>query len=174
MCIIDIDFILNLHYESIIVGIVLSVIFLFVIGFLITEVESARYSSYYGYDYSSYNSYSSYDNGSDDTMMGVIVSFFFFAFFILAGILGLIKVKTTTNKVFSIIGLSITGIFFLWNILMMMSPGSLSYDEVGVGFAFYSIIMLAFMIVGLVQAVKYSKMQAVASNPVASTDVLDS
>ena len=150
-----------------IVGIVLSVIFLFVIGFFIAEVESARFASYYSYDYSSYNSYSSYDNGSDDTMMGAIVSFFFFAFFITSAILGLIKVKTTTNKVFSIIGLCISGIFLLWNFAMMASPGALSFDEVGIGFAFYSIIMLAFMIVGLIQAVKYSKSKGAGPSQVA-------
>ena len=157
-----------------IVGIVLSVIFLFVIGFFIAEVESARYASFYNYDYNSYNSYSSYSNGSDETMMGAIVSFFFFAFFILSGILGLIKVKTMTNKVFSIIGLSISGIFFLWNLLMMFSPGSLSFDEVGIGFMFYCFIMLAFMIVGLVQAIKYAKSQGLTNSSVASVDVLDS
>ncbi len=157
-----------------IVGIVLSVIFLFVIGFFIAEVESARYMSYYNSYDSYYNSYSSYDNGSDDTMMAGIVSFFFFAFFILSAILGLIKVKTTTNKVFSIIGLSISGVFLLWNFLMMSSPGSLSFDEVGVGFAFYCFIMLAFMIVGLVQAIKYAKSNGVVASSVSSTDMLDS
>ncbi|MCJ8291512.1 MAG: hypothetical protein HRT58_17025 [Crocinitomicaceae bacterium] len=157
-----------------IVGVVLSVIFLFVIGFFVAEVESARYMSYYDYDYSSYNSYSYQDNGSDDTMMAAIVSFFFFTFFIMSAILGLIKVKTKTNKVFSIIGLSISGIFFLWNLLVMIDPGALSFDEVGVGFAFYSLIMLAFMIVGLVQAVKYAKSKRVDTNSVISTAILDS
>jgi hypothetical protein len=159
-----------------IVGIVLSVIFLFVIGFFIAEVESARFSSYYNpYDtYSSYNSYSSYNNGSDETMLGAIVSFFFFSFFIFSGILGLVKVKTITNKVFSIIGICISGIFFLWNLLMMFSPGSLSFDEVGIGFVFYCFIMLAFMIVGLVQAVKHEKSNRIMANSVGSTDMLDS
>lgn len=162
-----------------IVGIVLSVIFLFVIGFFVAEVESARYSNFYNsynsYDpYGSYNSYSSYSSGSDETMMGAIVSFFFFAFFIFAGIIGMVKVKTTTNKIFSIIGLSISGIFFLWNLLMMFSPSSLSFDEVGIGFVFYCFIMLAFMIVGLVQAIKYSKSNGTVISPVGSTDMLDS
>lgn len=158
-----------------IVGIVLSVIFMFVIGFFIGEVESARYMSYYDYSnpYGSYNYNSYYNNGSEDTMLAAIVSFFFFAFFILAGILGLIKVKTKTNKVLSIIGLSFSGIFFLWNFLVMLSPSSLSFDEVGGGWGFYSLMMLAFMIVGLVQAVKYSK-RRVAMNSPQSVDVLDS
>lgn len=159
-----------------IVGIVLSFIFLFVIGFFIAEVESARFMSYYDYsDPYSYNySYSSYSNyGEDETLLGAIVSFFFFAFFIFAGIMGLIKTKTKTNKVLSIIGLCFSGIFFFWNILVLVDPGALSYDEVGGGYVFYDLIMLAFMIVGLVQAIKYAKQP---SGNVASVtgDVLDS
>ena len=164
-----------------IVGIVLAFIFLFVIGFFVAEVESARFMSYYSYDYSNpYSNYNSYaDYGADDTFLGAIVSFFFFAFFILAGIMGLIKTKTKTNKVISIIGLSLSGIFFLWNLLVMVDPGALSYDEVGGGYVFYDLVMLAFMIVGLVQAVRYSKklttnttMASAAAT--VSTDILDS
>ncbi|MFK7784741.1 MAG: hypothetical protein AB8B56_06490 [Crocinitomicaceae bacterium] len=164
-----------------IIGIVLSVIFIFVIGFFIVEVESARYVSYldynysdpYSYNYSSYNSYSNY--GEDETMLGAIVSFFFFAFFITAGILGLIKTKTKTNKVLSIIGLSFSGIFFLWNLVVMVDPGAISYDEVGGGYVFYTLVMLAFMIVGLVQAVKYAKRSS-SPQPAAAApraDILD-
>lgn len=165
-----------------ITGIVLSVIFMFVIGYFIDEVESARYSSYYynsysnPYDtYSSYSSYNynSYDSGADETMAAAIVSFFFFVFFILTSIFGLIKVKTTTNKVLSIIGLSISGIFFFWNFLVMFSPSSISFDEVGGGWGFYSLIMLAFMIVGLVQAIRYAK-RSKGRSQTPSTDILDS
>ena len=161
-----------------IVGIVLSFIFLFVIGYFIAEVESARFMSYYNYDYSNpYSSYSSYiDYGADDTFLGAIVSFFFFAFFILAGILGLIKTKTKTNKVLSIIGLSLSGIFFFWNVLVMVDPGALSYDEVGGGYILYNLVMLAFMIVGLVQAVRYTKRLAANTSitSAAGADILDS
>ncbi|MDG1330681.1 MAG: hypothetical protein P8P74_00010 [Crocinitomicaceae bacterium] len=160
-----------------IVGIVLSFIFLFVIGFFIAEVESARFMSYYDYDPYSYSSYgyNSYTNyGEDETLLGAIVSFFFFAFFILAGILGLIKTKTKTNKVLSIIGLSLSGIFFLWNLLVMVDPGAISYDEVGGGFVFYSLVMMAFMIVGLVQAVRYAKQSSVNPSAVPQQDILDS
>lgn len=154
-----------------IIGIVLSFIFIFVIGFFIVEVESARYASYYDYSYGGYN-YS--NNGSDDTMMAAIVSFFFFVFFIFMSILGMIKVKTTTSKVFSIIGLCISGIFFLWNFLVMFDPGALSFDEVGGAWALYSLIMLAFSIVGLVQSVRFSRVKASTSNSVSTNDILDS
>ena len=88
--------------------------------------------------------------------------------------MGLSKTKTKTNKVLSIIGLSISGIFFFWNILVMVDPGAISYDEVGGGFAFYSLIMLAFMIVGLVQAIKYAR--KLNTQPLANEggDILDS
>jgi hypothetical protein len=161
-----------------IVGIVLSFIFLFVIAFFVSEVESARFSSLfnsysdpYGYNYG-YSSYTNY--GEDETLMGAIVSFFFFAFFIFAGIMGLIKTKTKTNKVLSIIGLSLSGIFFFWNLLVMVDPGALSYDEVGGGFAFYSLIMLAFMIVGLVQAIKYARKSNAQPLATEGGDILDS
>jgi len=159
-----------------IIGIVLSFIFLFVIGFFITEVESARYASFYNYSDSysyGYSSYSYTNYGEDETLLGAIVSFFFFTYFILVGIFGLIKTKTKTNKVLSIIGLSLSGIFFLWNLLVMVDPGALSYDEVGGGFGFYSFVMMAFMIVGLVQAIKYEKRSSVALTT-SEGDILDS
>jgi hypothetical protein len=84
------------------------------------------------------------------------------------------KTKTKTNKVISIIGLSLSGIYFLWNLLVMFDPGSLSYDEVGGGYVFYSLVMMAFTIVGLVQAVKYSKQSSVTTSTVTTQDVLDS
>lgn len=160
-----------------ILGIVLSILFLFVIGYFIEEVQSARYSSLYNYEYvGGYDNYNNsyYDNGSDQTFIGAIVSFFFFTFFIFVGIVGLIKVKTSSNKVISIIGLSLSTIFFFWNILVMISPGSLSYNEVGGGFGFYSIVMLAFMIVGLVQAIRFSKREISADLDITNGDLLDS
>lgn len=160
-----------------IIGIGLSVIFMIVIGYFIEEVESARFSSLY-YNYSSNNSYSSYNydsynSGADETMMAAVVSFFFFAYFIVMSIFGLIQVKTGTNKVFSIIGLSISSIFFFWNFLMMFSPSSISFDEVGGGWVFYSLMMLSFMIVGLIQAVRYAKRSEVVPQW-GRTDSLDS
>lgn len=160
-----------------IIGIGLSVIFMIVIGYFIEEVESARFSSLY-YNYSSNNLYSSYNydfynSGADETMMAAVVSFFFFAYFIVMSIFGLIQVKTGTNKVFSIIGLSISSIFFFWNFLMMFSPSSISFDEVGGGWVFYSLMMLSFMIVGLIQAVRYAKRSEVVPQW-SRTDSLDS
>ncbi len=138
------------------------------------EVESTRYSSYYDYNFSSSYDQYSYNSSSDDTMMAGIVSFFFFLYFISMFILGLIKVKTTANKVFGIIGLSISGIFFLWNFLVIFDPGAISFDEVGGAWMLYSLIVLAFSIVGLVQAVKYKNLDRSGAITSGAQDILDS
>ena len=153
-----------------IIGIVLSVVFIGVCGYYIEEVEHARYG--YGFDLSSY--YSSYDSGAANSVTeeAGLVSLFFFLFYLSADILGLIKVKRTTMKVMGIIGVSITGIFLLWDLAMMSEPGALSFDEVGAGFVFYALIMLAFSIVGLIQSVKFVKYGRTTT--VKSTDLLDS
>lgn len=147
-----------------IIGIVFSVIFLFVVSYYIAEVSKARiddlFSSFNNYSYDSYSSYSSYSSSGRAeayTSEAAMWSLFFFLVFIAIDLLGLLKVKTKTTKVLSIIGLSISGIFLLWNFAVMSSPGSLSFDEVGPGWAFYCLIMLAFTIIGLVQSVRYSK-----------------
>ena len=159
-------------------SIALSFIFLCVCGYYIGEVESARsaeFSSYlnsytdtYNYGYSSYNPYEGY--ADEYTTEAAIVSIFFFLFFIATDILGIAKIKTTTIKALGIIGLCLSGLMLMWDFLILSSPSSLSFDEVGGAFAFYALIILAFSIVGLVQAVLYSKGKVVS---VQRTDILD-
>lgn len=150
-----------------IVGIVFSVIFLIVTGYYSEEVSSAKWSSFYSsmydYDYLDYG-YSSYDSSSeykDLTFTAALWSLFFFLCFIAIDLLGMIKIKTKTTKVLSIIGLSFSGIFLFWNFAVMASPGSMSFDEVSPAWGLYCLIMLAFTIIGLVQSVRYGN--AVAS-----------
>ena len=147
-----------------IIGIVFSIIFLIVIAYYIGEVSDARmqsiFSSYSASDsyYSSYTPYSySSDSYSSITEEGGIVSMFFFLFFIFQFIFNLKKVKTTTSKVLSIIGLSFAGIFILWDLLMISDGGSLSFDEVGVGFVLFCLISFSFSIIGLVQSFVHDK-----------------
>ena len=144
-----------------IVGIVFSVIFLIITGYYSEEVSSAKWSSFYSnmydYDYLDYG-YSSYDSSyeyKDLTVAAALWSLFFFLCFIAIDLLGMIKIKTKTTKVLSIIGLSFSGIFLLWNFAVMASPGSLSFDEVSPAWGFYCMLMLAFTIVGLVQSARY-------------------
>lgn len=159
-----------------IIGIVLSVVFLVVCGYYIEEVSSAQFMSYYSYSsYDSlYNSMSTYSDGgaSDLTTEAGLISLVFFLFFIFADIAGIVKVKTTTMKVFGIIGVCISGLFLLWDVMMISSPGALSFDEVGAGFVFYCLIMLAFSIVGLVQSINYNKKKSAVGN--STQDLLDS
>ena len=145
-----------------IAGILLSIIFFFVSAFYISEVDYARFQDfqYYLNSYDTYNymSYSSFSSAADDLTMEVgTISLLFFAAFIAIDLLGLIKVKTKTTKVFSIIGLSITFIFILWDFAVLSSPGAMSFDEVGAAWLLYAIVMLAFCIVGTVQSFRYSK-----------------
>lgn len=149
-------------------------------GYYAEEVDSAKWSSFYqslstSYDdYGGYNyGYDAYDYEADDlTVTAALWSLFFFLSFIAIDILGLLKIKTATVKVFSIIGLSLSFIFLLWNFAVMADPGSLSFDEVYPGWVLYCLIMLAFSIVGLVQSVRYHKRQngGVVPQSVSSSD----
>ena len=162
-------------------GIVLSVVFIVLGAYYAEEVQSAKwdniYNSFDEYDYDySYDSYTSSSEYKDLTREGALWSLFFFLFFIASDLLGLIKVKTKTTKVFSIIGLSITGIFFLWNFGVMLSDGGITYDEVFPGYLLYCLIMLAFSIVGLVQSVRYANrgIAGPAAESPETKDLLDS
>ena len=138
---------------------VLTIVFAGVEIFYAEEVQSARWSSY---DYNSYDSYGSssydsyqYSNVDDEkTMEAGFITMAFFLIYIVVFILSLIKIKKTTMKVFSIIGLSLTGIMVLWDGLMIASPSSVSFDEVAPGWVLFQVVMLAFMIIGTVQAFK--------------------
>lgn len=159
-----------------IAGIVLSFIFLIVCGYFISEVQSARMDYYFSMIESDY--YYAMDSSriSALTFEAGLISLFFFLAFITIDLLGLIKVKTTTMKVMGIIGLAISGLYLIWDFMVLASPGSLSFDEVGGGFGFYCFIMLAFSIVGLVQSVRFAKKQEKGA-PVSSInekDLLDS
>ncbi len=153
----------------------LSFIFLFVTAYYIQEVESARYASFsdsiysYSSGYSSYN----YNSGSSETEEGGLVALLFLLFFITTDILGLVRIKRTTTKVLSIIGISIGGIFILWDVLMISSPSSISFDEVGAVFLLYSFVVIAFSIVGIIQSTRFSR-TGNSSKTVVSTDLLDS
>jgi len=139
-----------------ITGIVLAaILFLFTIYYA-EETRHARWRAY-DYNYNSYNSYggynySSYSNDKEYTIEAGLISAFFFLFFIALEILTLIKLKTTTMKVLSIIGISITGIMILWDLLMLVDPGGISFNEVSEGWIIFAMIQTAFCIVGTVHA----------------------
>lgn len=145
-----------------IIGIVFAVVFIGICGYYAEEVSDARmdylFSSYNysDYAYGGYNSYSS-SSYSDLTVEAALWSLVFVLFFVAMNLLGLIKVKTKTSKVLSIIGLSFSAIILFWNFGLLTSPGAMSFDEVSPAWVFYSLMMLAFAIIGLVQSIRYVK-----------------
>jgi hypothetical protein len=166
-----------------IVGIVFSVIFMMVGAYYAEEVSSAKWNSYFAASYSSYSDYGynySYDYTADDdlTVSAGLWSVFFILSFVAIDLLGLLKVKTKTVKILSIIGLSLSGIFLLWSFGVIASPGSISFDEVYPAWALYCLTMLAFTIVGLVQSIRFSRSRSAIpsanSQQVQSKDLLDS
>jgi hypothetical protein len=166
-----------------IVGIVFSVVFLFIGAYFANEVHEAQWRSYFDtfssndlFSDLNFDSYYYEDEVANITFTASLWSLFFFLSFITIDLMGLLKVKTTTTKVFSIIGLSITGIFLIWNFAVMSSPGSIDFEEVYPGYLLYCFIMLSFSIVGLVQSVRYFKQQqggGVASAASVSNDTDD-
>lgn len=164
-----------------IIGIVLAVVFFILSGYYSGEVSDARFDalfSSYDYSYSSYSSYSYNGSASDITVEAGVWSLVFILFFIAMNLVGLIKVKTKTSKVLTIIGLSFSGILLFWDFAMIASPGSISFDEVSPAWVFFILMMLAFSIVGLVQSIRFSKkelrMKTSSSVSTESKDLLDS
>jgi hypothetical protein len=136
-----------------IIGLVLVVIAFGAIGYYINEVDEASWRYWSNYDYESYNY--SYPDYSSITFEAALVMIPFTIFFILAYIWNMIKVKTTSTRVFSIIGLSFSLLIVLINLAVLGNPGSLDFTESGGFFIFYHIINLAFFIVLLVQSVRF-------------------
>src|SRR5690606_32169091 len=113
-----------------IIGIVFAVIFIGVCGYYAEEVSDARLDYLFSsYNYSDYNygSYSSlsYDSYSELTFEAGLWSLVFILFFIAMNLLGLIKVRTKTSKVLSIIGLSFSAIILFWDFAVLASPSSM-------------------------------------------------
>lgn len=161
-----------------IIAMVLSVVFAVVIVYYVEEVSSARFEYIMSSTYSSYDTYGTYtpsytssSSYEEITQQAGLISLLFFLFFIATDILGLLKVKTKTTKVLSIIGVSFGGLFLIWDIMMIASPGAMTFDEVGGGFFLYVFIALAFSIVGLIQSIRFANGK---TKTVGGNDLLDS
>lgn len=152
-----------------IIGLVCCIGMFFTFVYLMEEDQQARWSSYdyydYGYDsYDSYGDYSyggygydTYDAREEIAFLGGVLGLLFCAFFIVTYIIGMIKVKRTVAKVFNIIGVSIAGLFFFINMIPIMDPGGVDFDEFGFSWIFLLMFMIPCCIIGLVQSVKYDK-----------------
>ena len=136
---------------------VLWLIFIIYSAFMIDEVHSAKWRYYDSYSYGgSYsNPYDYGDSYSELTFTAAVVSLFMFLICVTVEILTLVKLKSKTMKVLSIIGLSLTGIMLFIDGVMMTSPGGASFDEAGPVFVIFGIVQLAFSIVGIIHAFKF-------------------
>ena len=137
-------------------AIVLTIGAIIISAYFIEEVSSCRSASYdysYGDSYGTDDNFEYYhDRSKDATVSAGIISMIYFLIMETIFILSFIRLKTKTIKVFSIIGISLTGIMIFWDALMISSPGGLSFDETGVAWIFFMVIMLAFSIVGMIHA----------------------
>lgn len=132
--------------------------FLFIIimiaGTVGTNDERDRYYRYQMED-DEYSYYDSTPQYVETTYISVGISIPYFLFMLTLCILGLVCVKTATNKVFGIIGLSLTGLMLIWGLLVLSNPRNMSFDEVGGGWILYGIFTLVLAIIGTVQAFRY-------------------
>ena len=160
-----------------IVGIVFGFIFTCVTGFFLIQVRTLRsLERITSFDPSSSpfeSDWSSMYTGIVEraTTTAATICVFFFVIFLTVSLIGLLKVKTNVNKVFAIIGLGLAAIFFGWNFIVLFRPAAISFDEVGGAYIFYGLSVVAFSIVGLVQAIKYVKIGSLISY---NKDLLDS
>ncbi len=148
-----------------IIGLVLVFVMFIITGYYISEVSSARWSSYLDFDYL----YTSTRVGSLTTE-AVIIMLVFVLFYTAAYIANLVKVKTTTSKVMAIIGLSFSCLVLLSSFVILSGPNYTSFDESGGIFILYGIINLAFFIVLLVQSVVVLKRK---TNRPSNPDIVD-
>lgn len=131
-----------------IIGLALVVVMFIIAGYYIEEVSNARWSSYFDFDYMN-----SAPRVGSLTIEAVMFMLVFVLFYSAAYIANLVKVKTTTSKVMSIIGLSISFLILLSSFGILSGPNHTSFDESGGIYVLFGIINLAFFIVLLVQSV---------------------
>lgn len=153
-----------------IIGICLAVIIMPVCIYYVIETEYAYYNSW---DWGGYDSYYSGPSRAEVTTEAAGISILFVGFFVYQCIMNMVKIKTTTSKVMGIIGVSLMGIFFLINLMMLGSGGGATYDEGGPFNFIAGLIMIAFSIVFLVQTVNFEKKTTVANNQIIDDSELD-
>lgn len=149
-----------------IIAIAITVIFVAVIFFYIDKVWSARMADW-TLDYDDYLYWDSQRRAPAVTREAGFVTLLFFLFYVFVNISNMVRVKTVTTKVLSIIGISFNGIILIWCGLMISTPTHLSFDEVSGAWFVFAMIMLAFSIVYLVQSLKKPK------SPLSDPEVID-
>lgn len=139
-----------------ILTVIASFIFIIICAIFIKSVSDARLEVLL--DNQTYDSYSTprYNDSFGDSVkltrnagFTCMLFLFFYAF---VGIISLIKLKTKTMKIISIIGVSFTAIMLIWDLLVISSSGAITFDEVGRTYILFGLMQLSFSIVGTVHA----------------------
>jgi len=128
-----------------ILSIVLSIVYGVVIVYFADEISGLRWFAF--------------EQARSVNEIASIVSEAFNLFYVLVFCFTFKYIKRTTSLVISIIGLSIVGIAFLFNLAAIMN--GFWFDHLGIFLIFMTPVLLAFSIVNLVQAVIYNKRSVV-------------
>lgn len=137
-------------------GIISAVGILPAVAYYIEQVNKARWSNIFLSEGGFGDYVSPGPSAADVTLEAGVVMFLFASFFVAVNVMNLIKIKTTTTKILAIIGLSLIGIAFIWNLLLLSTPTHISFDEGGQIWLIAGLMMLAFSIVFLVQTNRYT------------------
>ena len=135
-----------------ILALVIATVFGITIFYFLGSVYALRRHMYTNWDASAFDRY--YAEVVELTLQGAIVSIIFLVFFVVLFSFSIRLIKRTTAKVISIIGLSLTGLVLLLTILPTIDPRKISFDEFGPVLFLFDLVLIAFCIVNLVQAMK--------------------
>lgn len=91
------------------------------------------------------------------TINAAIYLFAFFGYAILTDVLGLIRVKTKTVKVFSLIGIVLSLLMVGLDASILNNPVGLNFIDTGIWFLPYAVFMLCSSIIGLVHSIRMKK-----------------
>jgi hypothetical protein len=141
-----------------ILGIIFSVLMFLVSIYFTQAVGSARNAdllSMISYGYANTGIFEQI--AIDTTFKGGLTTLFFFLFFIVMEVLGVLYIKTKNSRIFGTISLSFSAIMLVWDIAVLINPYSLYFDEVGAVWILYALAMLAFSILGLIRAGRHFK-----------------
>ena len=156
------------------IGIGLSAIFFFVCGYYFIEAEKATVIMYGDYAYLEVASRQygfELGPGREELSSEIgLWSLLFLSYFIFMSITRLRKVKTKTMKASSIIALSVSSIILLWDFGMISSPGSMSFDDIGLAWLGYCFVILMLSTIGFVQSSKYNKLISSERGPINTKD----
>ncbi len=135
------------------VGILSALIMGVVAVYFTEEVKTERWGGFMN-DFMNYSDSSViYENKADElSMQAAGIMLLLTGYFIFGFIRNLMKIKTMTTRVISIVGLSFTLIAFLFGLVSILDPAGASFDETGPVFIGYGILCLAFFVVLFIQA----------------------